>query len=134
MFIFKGFLPEEFYNHFLLLSSSIYLLNRKSITLEELFRTIKNLELFVGDFERLYGVVNMSFNVHQLLHACDDMRSKFGTIVGNFLPMGLKIQMVFSLICSIWDTIHEYANCQKLSKIYEAKGTCSPYKRFKLQK
>ena len=75
MFIFKRFLPEEFYNHFLLLSTSIYLLNQKTITLEEFYRAKTNLELFVKDFERLYGVVHMSFNVHQLLHACDSVRN-----------------------------------------------------------
>jgi hypothetical protein len=47
MFIFKGFLPEEFYNHFLLLTTSIYLLNKKKITLEEFYRAKTNLELFV---------------------------------------------------------------------------------------
>jgi hypothetical protein len=75
MFIFKGFLPEEFYNHFLLLTTSIYLLNQKKITLEEFYRAKTNLELFVKDFERLYGVVHMTFNVHQLLHACDYVRN-----------------------------------------------------------
>lgn len=31
----------------------------------------KNLELCVKDFQKLYGFVNMSFNMYQLLHACD---------------------------------------------------------------
>ena len=93
MFIFKGFLPEDFYKFFYYLVA----LYKKSITFEELFRTIKNLELFIGDFERLYGVVNMSFNVTSA-PSCLRLCSKFGTIVGNFLSMDLKIQMVFSLI------------------------------------
>lgn len=63
-FNFKGFLPEPFLQPFLLLSASLYLFNRKSITLDEL-RHAKKLELFAKDFEKCYGLVNMSFYVRK---------------------------------------------------------------------
>ncbi len=46
-------------------------LEQKKICPAELYEARKNLRLFVERFELLYGLGNMTFNVHQLLHVCD---------------------------------------------------------------
>lgn len=66
--VLKDILPDRFYNHFLLLSEAIYTLSQKEILYSDVRKAIVLLEKFVEDFERLYGIVNMTFNVHQLLH------------------------------------------------------------------
>ncbi len=66
--VLKDILPLRFYNHFLLLSEAVYTLSQKEISYSDVRKAIVLLEKFVEDFERLYGIVNMTFNVHQLLH------------------------------------------------------------------
>ena len=66
-----GLLPEPFYSHFLLLSEAIYLLNKSKITFNEVCEARTKLNRFVEQFQEIYKIENMSFNVHQLLHACD---------------------------------------------------------------
>ena len=70
-YIFKGIMKKKYYKHFLLLSEAIYLLSQKRITQLELYAARRKLKTFVKRFEKYYGKTNMSFNVHQLLHACD---------------------------------------------------------------
>ena len=64
----KEILPARFYNHFLLYSEAVYTLSQKEIKFCEVRKAIEQLEKFVEDFELLYGIMNMTFNVHQLLH------------------------------------------------------------------
>lgn len=66
-----GLLPEPYYSHFLLLSEAIYLLNKTDVKFDDVCEARKKLESFVEKFQELYKIKNMSFNVHQLLHACD---------------------------------------------------------------
>jgi hypothetical protein len=64
----RDILPARYYNHFLLYSQAIYTLSKKEIKFCEVRQAIEQLEKFVEDFQRLYGIMNMTFNVHQLLH------------------------------------------------------------------
>lgn len=66
----KGILPSRYYKHFLLLSNAICLLNQITIT-QELFLAIQKLNLFVKRFQKYYGIVNISSNVHQVMHVAD---------------------------------------------------------------
>lgn len=77
--VLKDVLPSRFYKHFLLLSESVYILSQNYITQIELFKARLKIEKFVKDFEKLYGLRNMSFNVHILLHACDTV-SQWGPL------------------------------------------------------
>ena len=70
-FILKDVMDKKYYDHFLLLSEAIYLLIQKRVTHLEVYQARKKLKEFVKRFEKLYGLKNMSFNLHQLLHACD---------------------------------------------------------------
>lgn len=80
-YIFKDILPARYYKHFMLLSEAMYILNQTHITPMELYHAKSKLKLFVQQFEELYGLTNMSFNVHQLLHAGDCV-SRWGPLWG----------------------------------------------------
>ena len=73
--VLKGILPSKFYRHLLLLSNSAFVLLKENITQLELFHVSQYFQVFVEDFEKLYGKPNMSFNVHLLLHITESVRN-----------------------------------------------------------
>ena len=126
-----GLLPEPYFSHFMLLSEAIYLLNQSAITFTEVFEAREKLELFVKDFQRYYGIENMSFNVHQLLHACDcvlnwgplwaysaygfeDLNGKLLNMFNGTQAVALQIAKRFSTILHlkcVTDYICHHINC-----------------------
>lgn len=72
-FVLKNILPDDKYSHFMLLHSAILILccekNTQKIQVAE-----EMLKVFVADYANLYGVENISFNVHSLLHIVDDVK------------------------------------------------------------
>lgn len=70
----KDVLPYEYYIHFLLLHCAITIYMHESH-----FKLIdvagKMLELFVRQFGELYGEANISYNVHNLIHLEDDVKT-----------------------------------------------------------
>lgn len=66
--VLRDVLPATFYNHFLLLSSSIYELLKDKITTSDLRTASYNLVSFSCNFEVLYGHENATYNNHLLLH------------------------------------------------------------------
>lgn len=54
--------------HMLLLAHGVFLLTQNSISRQELNRAHASLTKFVHDFQQLYGVIHMTYNVHQLIH------------------------------------------------------------------
>lgn len=73
-FSLKGLLPEKFIKHFLLLSSSTYILLEENISYENISFAEKNLNDFVNKFEELYGQKNVTMNVHLLKHIAESVR------------------------------------------------------------
>lgn len=63
-----GILKKEYVDHFNLLSSSIYILLKNNISVEELNIAGEKLKMFVQQYEELYGKNHMTMNVHLLLH------------------------------------------------------------------
>lgn len=61
--------------HFMLLSNSIYILLKKSVTEEELRKAEQNLDRFVDEFETLYGIEHITMNVHLLRHLVQSVRN-----------------------------------------------------------
>lgn len=55
----------------MLFSESVYLLSRSKISQIELFKARQKIILFVKQFQILYGLEYMTFNLHKFLHACD---------------------------------------------------------------
>lgn len=64
----KGLLQPKYLKHYNLLSSSIYKLLTTKISTEDLNEVENNLNIFVQQYEELYGAENMTMNVHQLRH------------------------------------------------------------------
>ena len=69
-----GILPPEYWNHFSLLSMSIYILLQPSISNVHLQFCQRSLMKFCHDFQNLYGYRYMSANVHLLLHLPDTVK------------------------------------------------------------
>ncbi|XP_062551229.1 uncharacterized protein LOC134216332 isoform X2 [Armigeres subalbatus] len=64
----KKYLPQKYYDHFLLLVSVIQTFLSNTITDLEIQNCETQLKLFVEQFEQLYGIDEMKYNVHLLLH------------------------------------------------------------------
>lgn len=64
----RDILKTKYFDHFNLLSSSIYTLLKTNISSEELIGAREKLELFVHQYQLLYGKNEMTLNVHSLLH------------------------------------------------------------------
>lgn len=70
----RGLLPKQYIDHFKLLSSSIYTLLKKEISLEEIDETEIKLDRFANEFERLYSTENVTTNIHLLRHIANSVR------------------------------------------------------------
>lgn len=70
----RGLLAKDYVDHFKLLSSSIYAMLRKEITLEEINDSEIKLHKFANDFEHLYGVDKVTPNIHLLRHIPNSVR------------------------------------------------------------
>lgn len=66
-----GIQMNKYTDHFKLLSSSIFILLKSSISRSELVEARLKLKTFVADFQRFYGSENMTMNIHLLEHICD---------------------------------------------------------------
>lgn len=64
----EGNLKTEYYNNFIKLSQAIFIFLKESITQEEFKIGSKLIFEFLFEFQHLYGVKNMRFNVHLLTH------------------------------------------------------------------
>lgn len=82
----KHALPSRYYDHFQLLVESIEKLLGPCLTEENIIESEGLLQQFVKDCEQLYGINEMKFNVHLLLHIASCAR--------NFGPL-----WAFSLFC-----------------------------------
>lgn len=74
-------LKQDFYHNFLTLHTAITILIRPNLCKQEgLINFAESLlNYFVTSFEILYGTKHISYNVHNLLHLCNDVRT-FGSL------------------------------------------------------
>lgn len=63
-----GYLPQEYFNHFILLSQASYIFLSQSISAKDLKTGQSMIHLFCANIENLYGTRYQTFNVHSLLH------------------------------------------------------------------
>ena len=68
LFVLHGVLPQDYYNHFLLLVESIYILLSESISHADLDRAENQLHVFLSDFSTIYAVDYMTYDIHLLQH------------------------------------------------------------------
>lgn len=66
-----GILDRKYLNHFRLLSSSIYMLLKPEISMEERKKARENMNRYVNEYQDLYGKSQMTMNVHGLKHLVD---------------------------------------------------------------
>lgn len=85
--ILKSFLPAKFLSHLWLLVYSIFNLTRSVITKDTVHKSHEALLKFVLQMEDLYGLHNISFNVHLLTHLCE--------YVENWGPLWASSAFVF---------------------------------------
>lgn len=64
----KDVLPKKYFDHFQLLVDAIQSLLNTRLTEEDIEASGKQLQLFVRNCEGLYGIDEMKYNVHLLLH------------------------------------------------------------------
>lgn len=69
-----GILPEPYYSHLKLFIHGITLLSSNSISNDEILEADICLKYFVKRFEELYGLRNMTMNLHLLLHLAENVR------------------------------------------------------------
>ena len=72
--ILSKFLPKDMLEHYALFVNSIYALLQMEITEEQLRKCEEDFMIFVANFQMLYGIEKMTFNVHILLHAVHSVR------------------------------------------------------------
>lgn len=83
----RNLLPPLYLDHFLIFRSAISKLLQKNINTNELVAIDLDLKKFVRQFESLYGLKNMTFNVHLLTHIVDNVR--------NFGPLWCQSMFTF---------------------------------------
>lgn len=66
--VLNGILPVPYFQHYMLLTISVYLLVSSSVSKRTVQLVSHLLNSFVEDIEILYGKEHCSFNMHQLLH------------------------------------------------------------------
>ncbi|ODM92363.1 hypothetical protein Ocin01_14323 [Orchesella cincta] len=77
--VLNSILPSEYYNHFLCLHVAVTVLCCRKLHAPYLGYAKKLLNYFVENFATLYGLENISYNVHCLIHITDDS-SNFGLL------------------------------------------------------
>ena len=66
--VLKSSMKQLYFHNFKLLVAGVSLLNQSSISIADIQKSKSLLTQFVKDFEELYGLRHMSFNIHLLLH------------------------------------------------------------------
>ncbi|KAK3925327.1 LOW QUALITY PROTEIN: putative eukaryotic translation initiation factor 5 [Frankliniella fusca] len=61
-------LPPKFYDHLMLLVEGISLLNKSSVSSDDIKLSSTLLNQFVAEFQELYGIRHMSHNLHMVIH------------------------------------------------------------------
>lgn len=64
----SNYLPEKYFQHWLLLVKAIHNLVKDTIKISDLEESDKLLKLFVSQIENLYNDRQLTYNVHQLVH------------------------------------------------------------------
>lgn len=72
---FSSILEEKYYKHFLLLVCSIRILTHPEDCTQNNNCAAEMLREFVKQFPILYGIENVSYNVHSLLHLSSDVKA-----------------------------------------------------------
>jgi hypothetical protein len=79
-YIFQNILSKKIFMNFLVLHFAVRIfLQPRKLSLEMIAYLQSLMELFVKEFSKIYGSKYISYNVHNLLHICNDIK-KFGNL------------------------------------------------------
>lgn len=73
--VLNGILKKKYFDHFRLLSSSLYTLLGEEISTDALKQVEFDLNRFVNEYEIIYGKINMTMNVHCLVHLTECVKN-----------------------------------------------------------
>ena len=111
-------LSKEHYEHFLLLHVSLYCLNCKRLNQTHVEYAKKLLVCFVQDAVELYGEEFVVYNVHSLIHICDDvMKYKQINAITAF-PFENHMKQLRKAVRQARDPLE-----QAVKRIYERRNT-----------
>jgi len=82
LIIFAMFMSRQYFQHWLLFVSAIYLLLQEDISENDLQTAEIMLNMFLRDFSNLYRADDYSYNLHNLSHYCLTVR-RFGNLFSN---------------------------------------------------
>lgn len=74
-FAVSGLINSKYVKHFHLFCSSMYMLMTESISKESIEEADKRLNIFVDEFEILYGRENITMNIHLIRHMASTVRN-----------------------------------------------------------
>ncbi|KAF4529082.1 hypothetical protein B566_EDAN014457 [Ephemera danica] len=117
-FLLQGVVSQDVMKHFLSLHVAIRILVTPSYIKNNIDFARSLLVYFVKNFKTLYGRSNMTFNLHGLLHLCDDVE-KFGPLDNysafryeNFLQCLKKmLRKSIQPLQQVYKRIYELRNC-----------------------
>ncbi|XP_034255450.1 uncharacterized protein LOC117653711 isoform X2 [Thrips palmi] len=115
LIVMKDILLPEYYAHLALFVKGVSLLNSSSVSDENLVLSSLLNDQFVADFEELYGLENMSFNLHLLRHLArcvkklgplwivccyklEDINGRIGNFIHGTCHVGLQVYSNLSIV------------------------------------
>lgn len=108
--VLKGVLPDNMYQHFLLFSLGIAILVSPDIATNHIPLANQLLHRFVLEMSPLYGPETMVYNIHSLLHLCDDVQL-FGSLdYSSAFPFENFMQTMKRLVRSGKNPLIQIAN------------------------
>ena len=75
----EGILPKTHFKHLALLFEAAYILNKDSIIPTDLNRAEEFITSYVERFQDMFGLAQMTYNIHLLTHLCETVR-KWGPL------------------------------------------------------
>lgn len=70
----QGVLPQKYLDHITIYSEAIFILLGDAINREEINFIEKRLDTFLQKFEKIYGKISMTHNMHLTQHLCHSVR------------------------------------------------------------
>ncbi|KAJ1529969.1 hypothetical protein ONE63_006697 [Megalurothrips usitatus] len=112
-------LPRRKINHFVLLVQAVYFLLKRTVKEHEIILAEKLLLLYVSDVEDIYGLREMTFNVHLLTHLARNCALWGGLWTSSAFPFENAIGQLKEIIHSAGGIAHQV--CRVISERHAAK-------------
>lgn len=122
----KNEISGEHFNHFMLLHTAISILIQKDFCIQFNNAAKQILKLFIQDFEVLYGLENMTHNIHLLYHLPDDCIKNGPLDYFSAFKYESYLGKLKNLIQSSYKPLEQIHN--RISEIFQATGNSKNFK------